>query len=290
MLILKKSRRRSRAGIGAIALISTTLAMPVAAHDFWLQPRDWWPAPGAVTGLALQVGHAGDRQRSAIPLRRIARFDALTPDGRRIDLLPTLHLGASDGDASLRFDRPGLYVLAFASDDRAESRLPAARFNEYLLREGLAPALALRDRTHRSHADGIERYGRRAKALLQVGAAESGTQVDAAHPLGLTLELVPEVSPYLVPRAAQLPVRVYYQGKPLAGALVKLYALDHDGAPVATARSDTDGRVRFAMPERGGWMLSVVWTRPLPEGGEFDFETVFSSLSFGFPAHPATTW
>jgi hypothetical protein len=26
----------------------------------------------------------------------------------------------------------------------------------------------------------------------------------------------------------------------------------------------------------------VVWTRPLPEGSEADFETTFSSLSFGY--------
>jgi len=28
----------------------------------------------------------------------------------------------------------------------------------------------------------------------------------------------------------------------------------------------------------------VIWTKPLPRSEETDFETVFSSLSFGFPS------
>jgi len=35
------------------------------------------------------------------------------------------------------------------------------------------------------------------------------------------------------------------------------------------------------MPERGNWLLNVIWTKPLPATDEADFETIFSSLSFG---------
>jgi retron-type reverse transcriptase len=39
------------------------------------------------------------------------------------------------------------------------------------------------------------------------------------------------------------------------------------------------------MPRDGIWLLNVIWTKPLPSSRDTDFETVFSSLSFGFPPH-----
>jgi hypothetical protein len=38
------------------------------------------------------------------------------------------------------------------------------------------------------------------------------------------------------------------------------------------------------MPVRGQWLLNVIWTKPQPKTRETDFETTFSSLSFGVPA------
>jgi uncharacterized GH25 family protein len=101
--------------------------------------------------------------------------------------------------------------------------------------------------------------------------------------VGLTLEIVPETSPYALPRPATLPVRVLYDGRPLAGALVKITDLAHDAAPREQHRTDGEGRAGFAMPGDGAWMMDAVWTKPLADEG-VDFETVFSSLSFGFPA------
>jgi len=41
------------------------------------------------------------------------------------------------------------------------------------------------------------------------------------------------------------------------------------------------------MPNAGSWLLNVIWTNVLPRTEETDFETMFSSLSFGFPPdHP----
>jgi hypothetical protein len=80
-----------------------------------------------------------------------------------------------------------------------------------------------------------------------------------------------------------LPVRVLYQGHALAGALVKLTRLEHDATPLETHLTDRAGRAVFAMPSSGTWLLNVIWTRVQPSTAETDFETTFSSLSFGFP-------
>jgi uncharacterized GH25 family protein len=100
------------------------------------------------------------------------------------------------------------------------------------------------------------------------------------RPLGLPLEIVPDVSPYAIPAPAALPVHVFFEGRPLEGALVKLTNLQHDAEPVETHLTDPFGRTSFAMPNGGTWLLNVIWSRPLPSTQETDFETFFSSLSF----------
>ena len=140
-----------------------------------------------------------------------------------------------------------------------------------------------RDRTRRRDADGAENYSRRAKLIVQVGPLGAGSQEQVTKPLGLPLEIVPERSPYAEPQPATLPVRVIYEGRPLAGALVKLTNLEHDAAPFEMHLTDPAGRASFTMPKDGTWLLNVIWTKSLPRSRDTDFETVFSSLSFGFP-------
>jgi uncharacterized GH25 family protein len=263
------------------ALIGLCSASTVAAHDFWVQPAQYWTMPQSVTSITLQVGHGPSRQRSPIPRQRIARFEAITPAGEVVDLRGSLDLGGDSSDGAFRLRAPGAYVLVLETDE-TQGRMPAARFNGYLREEGLSLALEQRERTQRIDADGRERYSRRAKSIVQVGSQDQGSQSQITRPLGLELEIVPEANPYAEPRAAILPVRVFFEGAPLAGALVKLTNLEHDAEPTDVQRTNDVGRVAFRMPESGTWLVNVVWTRPLTDAPDAEFETVFSSLSFGF--------
>lgn len=253
-------------------------ASTASAHDFWVQPDRFRLAPDTPATMTLQVGHGTDRQRSRIPQSRITRFSAIGPDGET-DLKGGLDLGGANADGAFPL-ATGVHVLVLETDSRAQNHLPADRFNHYLEGEGLTPAIELRRRTGRTAAEGSEIYGRRAKAIVVVGTPNPEAQAHVTRPAGLALEIVPERSPYGLPPSAPLPVLVYYQGAPLSGALVKLTDLDNDAAPVATQRTDNDGRTAFAIPRAGNWLLNVVWTQPRPAGSETDFETIFSSLSF----------
>lgn len=271
-------RYRIAAMLAALALA----ASPLSAHDFWLQPDRFRVEPGTPLAMTLLAGHGADRQRSQIPRRRIVRFAAIEPDGDHVDLRGMLDLGGA-ADARLQFREAGSHVVFLETDDRAESHLPADRFNHHLESEGLTPALEARWRSGRSNEGGSEAYGRRAKAIIHVAGAAgaaSGASAAVTRPVGMTLEIVPEVDPYALPRAARFPVRVFYEGRPLAGALVKLTRLEDDAAPLASQRTGADGRTSFALPPAGTWLLGVVWARPLPAGEATDFETIFSSLGF----------
>jgi uncharacterized GH25 family protein len=275
-------------------LVATALALSCAssatAHDFWIQPSAYWVQPQAVTPMTLQVGHGPARQRSPIPQQRIVRFNAIGPNGAATDQRSRLKLGGALMDGDIALPTPGAYVVVLQTDDRAQTHLPALRFNDYLRVEGLTPALEQRMRLHRMDADQSENYSRCAKAILQVGTVDVGSQAQVTRPVGLPLEIVPERSPYAEPRSATLPVRVLYGGRPLPGALVKLTNLENDATPFEMHLTDRSGRASFTMPQTGAWLLNVIWTRPQPPSAETDFETTFSSLSFGFaPNRPLRT-
>jgi uncharacterized GH25 family protein len=272
--------RRPALRAGVLLLGVASLAQ---AHDFWVQPNDYWLAESQATPITLEVGHGPDRQRSSIPPSRILRFEAVGPGGRAIDLRDSLTLGGRSSDATIALATPGTYVLALQTDARARSLLPALRFNDYLRVEGLTPALRFRERTHRMGSDGSESYSRQAKAIVQVGSSPL-IQSEVTRPVGLLLEIIPLVDPYAIPRPKSLPIQVLYKAHPLAGALVKLTDLHEDANPLEVHLTDSVGRATFTAPQRGAWLLNVIWTELAPATEDTDFATVFSSLSFGFSA------
>lgn len=239
------------------------LCQNARAHDFWVNPDSFVVSVGASTALRMQVGHGDARRTSPIPSRRIRRFAAWTPAGDVIDLR---------NDGRLAPAEPGLHLLVLETDADALSHLPADRFDAYVAEEGLWPAAAARGR------DVIERYRRVAKALIQAGAPGEGSQDLATKRLGLPLEIVLVQLPS---DGDTLAARVIFHGRPLARALVKLTDLDHDAQPVATQVTDGEGLVRLRRPPPGHWLLNVVWTTPLGGDEGIDFDTIFSSLSFG---------
>jgi uncharacterized GH25 family protein len=263
---------------GALLML---VAGPALGHDFWVQPQAFRVDPMQAMSFTLQVGHGPYRQRSPIAAPRIVRFVAIGPRGETVDLRNSLHLGEAASDGELRLPATGTYLMLLETDNRAQSHLPSVRFNDYLRVEGLSPALDRRQREHRMDVDETEIYSRHAKVIVQAGAFNAGAQAAVTEPAGLSLEIVPGVNPYTLPRPHALPVRVFYHGHVLAGATVKLTDLNHDESPAEVHVTDGAGRASFILPASGQWLLNVIWTRALPADAEADYETDFSSLSFG---------
>lgn len=261
-----------------LLLVGFGAASAAAAHDFWVQPQVFAAPVGAAVPVTVEVGHGSFRQRWSVAIDRVASFATVGPGGT-VDRRADLHLDSGASDAELRFAAPGTYLVVLTTN-HASSNLPAIRFNDYAKTEGLVPALAVRAKAGTADTPGREIYSRRAKALVEIGTT-TAPQPWVTKPLGLTLEIVPERNPYALKPDEALPVRVYYDGRPLAGALVKLTNLDFDAKPVRAATTDTGGRAVFGIPFRGLWQMNVIWTKQIAGTPQADFDTTFSSLTFG---------
>lgn len=280
-------RRKLRTLLAACAgVASLAIGLPTMAHDFWVQPFKFWISPNTAVMTTLQVGHGEFRQRWNAEAARVLRFNDVGPGGLT-DHLRELTMGNMNQDHLIAFGAPGAHVLALQTS-YAESTLPGIRFNDYLRQEGLTPALELRAQRHTEDQPGREIYSRRAKAIVQVGPATDKPQPWVTKPVGMSLEIVPDVNPYAAGAGQDLPIHVLLDGRALAGATVMLNNLDFDGRPLATVKTDGAGRATFKTPRTGSWQLNVLWTKPLKGNPRADYDTTFSSLTFGFPPRGQT--
>lgn len=266
-----------------LAALAALCAAPAGAHDSWLDPQFFHVSAGTPVPLGFVVGHGSERAPASLVPRPswAVSMISLGPDGAKQE---RLELGSSTaGPGTVTLDSRGVHVIALASS-HFRNELPADEFTAYLKDEGLTLALRSREETGRTDARGREVYNRIAKTLIEVGPPSASAGAAATTPLGLSLEIVPGQNPYAADRRDRLPVRIFYHGRPLSGALVTLNDLESGAWPTSSMRTDRRGRVAFKVPRSGRWMLNVVWSRPLADYPHGDFETTFSSLTFGYEA------
>jgi uncharacterized GH25 family protein len=260
-------------------LLLALALLPAAAcwaHDFWIDPSSFHPAPGQRVTVRLRVGQhfRGD------PVPRdpalLQRFAVVGPGGAETPV-PGVPGAEPAGFATLT--APGLSLIVYTGG-RSPVSLDGAKFETYLAEEGLEAVRAARAKKGQTAAPVKEVFSRDAKAFLAVGG-KSGAGFDRV--LGLTLELIPEKDPAALAPGAELPVRLLYRGKPLAGALVAALPRDQPREqPDAkvTARTDAAGRARLRLERPGVWLVKAVHMVPAPADAQADWESFWASLTF----------
>jgi hypothetical protein len=180
-----------------------------------------------------------------------------------------------DPAGTITFDRPGLAVVGYSSRHTATS-LPASRFEAYLREEGLDHVIESRERRGETLAPGREKFSRSAKSILQVG----GLGLEGYdRRLGFPFEIVPERNPYELAQGDSLPVRLYFRGRPLGGALVTAYQTKSSQVE-ATGRSDANGLVLLAIDRPGEWMIKSVHMVSVEGDPAADWESIWATLTF----------
>jgi uncharacterized GH25 family protein len=184
-------------------------------------------------------------------------------------------------------------LVAYQSND-AFLELAADRYNAYLKMEGLDETLAERKRQGAEAGAGREHYSRCAKTWIAPPAAagkaggQGGNRL--VEPVGLPYEIVPLGDPA---SEKKLRVRLIFQGKPLAGALLRAWnrSLERDAVPTDAAsrdsvpdtfegRSDREGVVSVPVDRPGEWLLNSVHMQAAPPRSGADWESIWASFSF----------
>lgn len=281
--------RIARAGSIFALILFFSPALPASAHDFWIEPSSFRPAPGTHVTAALRVGQKlmGD------PLpRNPTLIDRFIFKGEGPEL-PMQGAPGSDPAGSVLVSEAGLAWIGYQSHPYPVS-LEAAKFEEYLREEGLERIVEQRARMGQSAHAGRERFYRCAKSLLDVTPGTEGANTKRRPaksgafdtPLGFTLELVPHKNPYALASGGELPLSVLFRGKPMPGILVVAFNKSEPEKKVS-ARTDARGAVKLKFARPGFWLVKAVQMEAAPPGAGVDWESWWASITFDLPGPAA---
>lgn len=256
-----------------LALAALLVVTRVEAHDFWIEPRTFRPAPGIEVPLRLFVGQdfKGDSMPYFPP--GFERYVAVGPNGTQ----PVPGVLGDDPAGAVTFAAPGFYIIGLHTKPYAVTFDTAEEFERYLVKEGLERNLALHNRRKSLRREVEETYFRCAKSLIAVGTPPGDAAADRA--LGFPLELIADTNPY---RAPILRLRLLHRGKPLQEALVIAF---NRADPLAKlrARTDENGRVEFNLARSGVWLVTSVHMVPAPLLSGHDWNSTWASITFERP-------
>ena len=255
----------------AFAAAVLLAAARAQAHDFWIEPSTFHPAPGAMVTVGLRVGQnfIGD------PVPRLSAFIAafsVRQNGKDRDVVGSDHI---DPAGFLPVDGNATATISYASTG-AYIELPPGEFEDYLRVYGLDDVIASRAARGERNKLGRERFYRYAKALITGRDPSAGV----TKPVGLAYEIVPNDDP--TRRFAPFRGHVLYHGKPLSNALV--VALLH-GRPSVNleTHSDPQGAITLPLPCPGIWLIKSVHMVRASFFASEDWDSFWASLTVEIP-------
>lgn len=264
------------------------LAPCLQAHEFWFKPIPSPQAVGDSVNLRLEVGEffTGEPAGFSIPSARTLRHYA--PGQAVEDLRPFLPANAPEAEVALVLDAPGTHLLVYDSEPQTIT-LNSDKFHAYLHDEGLDFVKVQREKAGTANQSGRERYQRHIKTLIAVEpvpeAVPAPGSTYAIH-AGQRLEITPLRNPLEMAPGERLPLKVMFNNRPLAGALVKAWHRQSSQLVTIRATTSDQGDVAFDLPFAGDWMLSVVHMIPATEDATegVDWDSFWSNLTFHMPA------
>ncbi len=283
----RKLPRRGRtappplAALALVALAAVALARPARAHELWLHPSDFRPAPGARLAVRVLVARSDGPGADPVAPRPgwIERFVLAGPGGTA----PVRSVPGVDPAGFARLGPAGVYAVGLVTGGTPNT-LSAERFERYLDHEGLSAVIRARRERGEEGAPGRELFTRSVKSLVVAGAAPGHAGYDRV--LGLPFELVARSDPFAAAGALYLEVLV--GGRPAADVQVAARPESAGDDAEVTAVSGPDGRVRLplAAPETGPeiWVVSAVRMEAAPPGSGADWHSTWTSLTFERPA------
>lgn len=261
-------KKISKILLTAAVLIAVPYAM--LAHDLFLVADSWTPKIGESVNVKMTVGH---------------NF----PDGTSLGMADKMDvfLMSPDGKTSpLSLKENGIYQVASFTPKTAGAYMVMTKYPYYSTRTKAGKSLQQPKSEVKEAIEYSTYVSRSSKAIIKTSGAGDAKMV--TKPLGMDLEIVPQVDPTTVKPGGLLPVQILYKGKPIVPstneeidvkAVYAGFQTDEDTYSFA-GHTDENGMIRIKITEPGTWMIIVERRIPAADQSKADTELYGSTLTF----------
>lgn len=253
------------------------LVAPGHAHEFWIEPEAYTVAASEKVVAHFRNGEHFEGNRLSFIPSRYAKHDfivgasqqAITGDlGRR----PAVSVEPAES---------GLGILVVQSETQRLRYPNWEKFQNFIDHKDFDLTQAEHVALGHPAADFRERYRRFAKSLVGVGDARGSDRR-----VGLEIELVALVNPYLDDLSEGMPVQAFLADAPRADVQIELFEKGADGEVVTTLhRTDEAGVAMLPVQAGHSYLVDTVHLRPAPAGSKDGvvWQTLWASLTFAVP-------
>ncbi|HEY5824213.1 MAG TPA: DUF4198 domain-containing protein [Cyclobacteriaceae bacterium] len=246
----------------------------VSAHEFWLQPKKYKYNVGEEMKVDFMVGEGFTGELWDLAVHKVEKSEMHFAGGFA-DL--TKQVKPTRGNnLSYKFLKEGTHLLTLQSN-AAYIESEGAEFNEYLKEDGLDNITELRTKNGELNKSSKEFYQRFAKVLVQSGSKTDNT---FSKRVNFPVEIVPMSNPYALKSGDYLECRVFFQNRPSAHQLVKVWSHVVNRIFLHNIYTEDDGTLKFPISNSGPWMVSTVKMIPSDKEGA-DYKSMWASLVFG---------
>lgn len=268
-------RRKLNHSRFAFLLLASALGPgSAAAHEFWIEPKDFRPQQGSPLVADLIVGQDLKGRIYHYFSSKIVSY-TITQGGR------TSGVKGQEGDSpsiNIPAVGPGLALIAYHSVVEKAKFDDWDQFLAYLQREGNQWVAEAHERRGLAQTGITEAYSRCAKALVQVGDVGED---DQDRLIGMPLELVAGKNPYSEGRK-ELPVTLFWRGRPMPGIQVNVYQ-ENDALHETRIRTDANGHAVVPLGGGGKFLLNAVLMQEAPPERKTQWESYWATLTFQIP-------
>lgn len=240
----------------ALILLSGSAA---GAHSLWLNTDHNQCDVGKAIVLQLGWGH-NFPVTGEIKAGMVNEIFAVAPDGKRIPLKQL-----SKTTFRLVPDQEGTYVISgnvhpgFVSKTTQGYKMGPKKDFEQVI--------------------SCFHYDLRTKTFLRVGRAAQTQIPEVKDPL----EIIPMKSPIGLKQGTDFPIKVLFNGGPLANAMIKATYEGFSDTPhtfALTVQTDSEGVAKVALMKKGEWFLSVTHEIPYKDKKTCDIQKYNATMTF----------
>jgi len=262
-----------------LAFLIAFFAWPVSAHEFWIEPQTYQPAPDGMLVADIVNGEDFAGSKLAYIPQRFAHFlmfrnGAVAPVIGRVGDRPALNMDTL-GD--------GLHVAVYQTRYSTVNYANWAKFQRFVDHKDFGDVLARHRARGLPEDDFDEVYSRFSKSLIGAGTG-AGSDLRT----GLLTELVALTNPYTDDLSGGMKLQLFYQNAPRADVQVEIFAKAPDGGVTQSFyRTNAQGIATIPVQPGHAYMAdAVVLREPDPQLAADTgsvWETLWANLTWAVP-------